>query len=193
MRRVNPRFKENPFLNETTKDIVTGKKKIYSPVDSNKFMITNVATGEVIPAGIYCQKEVEKSEFVKLYAKGAAAIMGLKSAGIKVFQIMYGQLLGRDGKDKTEIILNYDILDEDIKKWISYRTFVRGIGELVKARFIAETYAAGYYFVNPAFIYNGNRLLIAEDYILKEDKTEKPVEVVQDYSEDDQIPLDFDD
>ncbi len=171
--RNSQKYSENPFLQHTTEIIAHGTRKVYSPLDKDKFMITDMGTGEVIPAGIYFQKEVEKSEFVKLYAEGAAAIMGLKSAGKKVFQIMYGRLLGAEGKDKTEILMNYDMLPEEVKHWISRATFDRGINELLKAGFLAQTYAPGYFFINPAFIYNGNRLLIAKAYTLKEEPKEQ--------------------
>lgn len=188
------KFVENPFLKAVAETAKTGKKKVFGNTQ-DKFMITDTSTGEIIPAGIYFNKEVEKSEFVKLYAEGAAAIMGLKSPGKKVFQIMYGKLLGAEGKDKTEIILNYDMLGADVKKWISKPTFFRGINELLKTKFIAQTMVASCYFINPAFIYNGNRLLIAKSYTLK--GSEKPVESPEtpqleapaEYTEADQIPL----
>ena len=193
-RQNGEKFKENPFLKAIAETAKTGRKKVFGNTQ-DKFLITDTSTGETIPAGIYFQKEVEKNEFVKLYAEGAAAIMGLKSPGKKLFQIMYGQLLGVEGKDKTEIILNYDMLSEEVKKWISRATFDRGINELLKAKFIAKTMMSGYYFINPAFIYNGNRLLIAKSYILK--GSEKPVkspetpqiEAPAEYTEADQIPL----
>lgn len=164
------KFEENPFLKDVTETTKIGKRKVFGDT-KDKFMITNTTTGESVPvpAGIYFNREVDKSEFVKLYAEGAAAIMGLKSPGKKVFQIMYGKLLGEEGKDKTEIVLNYDLLDGEIKKWISRPTFFRGITELLKARFLAQTYMAGYYFINPCFIYNGNRLLIAKAYTIKDE------------------------
>lgn len=179
------RFEENPFLKEVAEVAKTGKKKVFGD-GNDKFMITDTSTGEIVPAGIYFQKEVEKSEFVKLYAEGAAAIMGLKSPGKKVFQIMYGKLLGADGKDKTEIVLNYEMLGNDVKKWISRPTFFRGLNELIQAKFLAQTLVASVYFINPTFIFNGNRLLIAKAYTLKE--THEPKRI-QEYTEADQIPL----
>lgn len=165
------KYTENPFLKHTTEITKIGQKKMFSPADPDKFMITNTQTGEAIPAGIYCHREVAKNEFVQLYAEGAAAIMGLKSAGQKVFQILYGKLLGIDGKNATEILMNYEMFPEEIQNWISRKTFDRGINELIKANFIAQTYSPGYYFVNPAFIFNGNRLIIARAYTMK-DKNE---------------------
>ena len=165
------KFTENPFLKHTAEITKIGQKKMYSPADPNNFMMVNMQTGESIPSGIYMNREVSKNEFVQLYAEGAAGLMGLNSAGKKVFQILYGKLLGIEGKNATEILMNYDMFPEEIQNWISRKTFDRGINELIKASFIAQTYSPGYYFVNPAFIFNGNRLIIAKSYILK-DKNE---------------------
>jgi hypothetical protein len=161
------KYRENPFLKHTAELSISGYKKIISPTDPNKFLIVNSDTSEATPAGFYFRKEVEKNEFVKIYAEGAAALMDLKTAGTKVFQLVYGQLFGKSGKDKTEIVLNYELLNEKEQKILSRRTFERGITELIKAGFIAESVVASYYYINPAFLYNGNRLALVNEYVLK--------------------------
>lgn len=166
-RRNVTKYRENPFLKHTAELSITGYKKITSPTDPNKFLIVDPNTGEGTPAGFYFRKEVEKNEFVKIYAEGAAALMDLKTAGTKVFQLVYGQLFGKAGKDKTEIVLNYELLNDKEQKFLSRRTFERGITELIKAGFIAESIVASYYYINPAFLYNGNRLALVNEYVLK--------------------------
>ncbi len=184
-------FAENPFLRAVAEHTRIGKKTITTGTN-DKFLLINKGTGEALPTGIYTHQEVELNEFVKLYAEGAAAILGLKTAGRKAFQIFYSRLLGKEGKDKTEIWLNYETFDETIKKWISRATWDRGINELIKAQFIAQSPTPGYYFVNPCYIYNGNRLLIAKAYTLKPQKPAAALPSKSEYTEDDQIPLPFD-
>ena len=167
-RRAVTKYKENPFLAHTAELSVCGYKKIVSPTDPNKFLVVESETGEATPAGFYFRKEVEKNEFIKIYAEGAAALMNLKSAGTKVFQLVFAELYGKDGKDKTEIVLNYELLTEQEQKILSRRTFERGISELIKAGFIAESVVASYYYINPAYIFNGDRLAVVNAYILKE-------------------------
>lgn len=177
-RRGTTKYKENPFLEHTTELSVTGYKKIFSKSNKDMCLVINPDDGEAKPAGFYFRQEVEQNEFVKLYSEGAAALLGLKSAGKKVFQLVYSQLYGREGKDKTEIVLNYEMLSEEEQKLFSRRTFERGITELINAKFIAETYAATYYFINPAYIFNGNRLAVVKEYIIKKHKkiTEQTLE-----------------
>lgn len=167
-RKKIEKFRTNPFLEHTAEISTTGYRKIFSEQRSDMCLVVNPTDGEIKPAGFYYRHEVEQNEFVKLYSEGAAALLGLKSAGKKVFQLVYGQLFGKEGKGKTEIVLNYDMLSEDDRELFSRRTFERGINELLDAKFIAETYVPSYYFINPAFIFNGNRLAIVKEFIVKQ-------------------------
>lgn len=167
-RRNTPRYRENPFLKEVAEHTQTGYKKIASK-DNSALVVMNKETGELQgAAGIWYKEEVERNQFVKLYSDGVAAILGLKSPGKKVFRLVYNQLYGKDGMDKTEIILNYDMLSDDEQQLLSRRTFVSGVTELIKSKFIAESYVPTYYFINPSYIFNGNRMAIVKEYIMKE-------------------------
>lgn len=167
-RRNEPKYRENPFLKDVVERTKTGYKRIASK-DNTALIIMNRETGELQgAAGIWYKEEVERNQFIKLYADGVAAILGLKSPGKKVFRLVYNQLYGKDGINKTEIILNYDMLSDDEQKLLSRRTFISGVTELIKSKFIAESYVPTYYFINPNFIFNGNRIAIVKEYILKE-------------------------
>jgi DNA-binding GntR family transcriptional regulator len=41
---------------------------------------------------------------------------------------------------------------------LSSATFLRGLAELVKAQIIAKTMRQGWYFINPNFMFNGDRI-----------------------------------
>ena len=168
-RRKCIKYRENPYLEHTAEVSTTGYKPIYSNTDRNK-VIVNRITGELEgSAGIFYRKEVEKSEFVKIYAEGIAAIIELNSAGKKVFQLIYEELYGEKGMGKTKIDLTYEMLTDEQQSRLSKATFKRGITDNLKHNIIAETYTAGVYFINPAFLFNGNRLAIVKEYILKKD------------------------
>ena len=168
-RRKVPKYKENPFLKDVVEKSQTGYKKIASK-DNNALVVMNAETGELQgAAGIWYKEEVERSQFVKLYSDGVAAILGLKSPGKKIFRIVYNQLYGMDGKNKTEIVLNYDMLSDEEQSLVSRRTFTSGVSELIAAGFIAETYVPTYYFINPAYIFNGDRLAIVKEFTLKKE------------------------
>lgn len=94
-------------------------------------------------------------------------MLNLSNAGQKVFYLVYNELYGKGGKDKTEIQLAYEMLTETEKELFKRATFYKGIKELVKARFLAMSKLKGYYFINPSYIYNGDRIALVNEYILK--------------------------
>lgn len=194
--RKTPKFRENPFLKEVVETAKIGYKRIASK-DNADLAIINRVTGELTgAAGLWYKQEVEKTEFVKIYADGLASLLGLKNPGKKVFTLVYNQLFGHPGR--TEIALYYDALNDEEKKGLGKRTFTNGITELIEAKFIAESIIPAHYFINPNYIFNGNRIAIIKEFILKD--SEKPVETPEmpqieapaEYTEADQIPLDFD-
>lgn len=183
--RKVPKFRENPFLKEVVENAQLGYKRIASK-DNVDLAIINKKTGELTgAAGLWYKEEVEKSQFLKIYADGLAGLLGLKSPGKKVFILVYNQLFGKVGK--TEIVLHYEALSEDERKNISLRTFSSGVSELLKARFIAQSMVPSVFFINPNYIFNGNRIALIKEFVLKE--TEKPVESIESYSEADEIAL----
>ncbi len=117
--------------------------------------------------GFFQSMEVDKTQFVKLYVDGVSAIEGLSSSGKKVFKILY--LAIRDNKDTDTILMSFDIVDQDIVK-ISRTTYFKGMKELADKKFIAETMIQNYYFINPDYMFNGDRLTFMKTYYLKDKK-----------------------
>ena len=166
-RRDVPKYRENPFLEHTTELSISGYKNVYSSPDGKTIMVNRI-DGELIgSAGFFYRKEVDKTEFVKLYAEGVAAVMQLQSCGKKVFQLIYEQLYGAKGVGITKIDLTYEMLTDEQQSRMSKATFKRGINENLKHNIIAETYTPGVYFINPAYIFNGNRLALVKEYVMK--------------------------
>lgn len=163
-----PKYKENPFLKEVAENMRTGYKKI-AVKNNESLAIIDQNTGELHgAAGFWYKEEIERSQFVKFYANGLAGILGLKNPGKKVFMLLYNQLLGHPGK--TEISLYYDSLSDEEKKGLGKRTFSNGVTELINAHFIAAAITPARYFINPAFIFNGDRLALIKEFVLKDDK-----------------------
>ena len=117
---------------------------------------------------LHTKTGVDKTQFVKLYVDGVSAIEGLSSSGKKVFKILY--LAIRDNKDTDTILMSFDIVDQDIVK-ISRTTYFKGMKELADKKFIAETMIQNYYFINPDYMFNGDRLTFMKTYYLKDKKT----------------------
>ncbi|EFN8977098.1 replication protein, partial [Escherichia coli] len=138
----------------------------------DRLALVNENTGEHVGNGGFFQAmEVDKTQFVKLYVDGVSAIEGLSSSGKKVFKILY--LAIRDNKDTDTILMSYDIVDQDIVK-ISRTTYFKGMKELADKKFIAETMVQNYYFINPDYMFNGDRLTFMKTYYLSSSNSNKP-------------------
>ena len=171
-RTTMPKYTENPFLAETAQLTTTKTRTVYTKKIKDDALISKVNTLEKPDSDgewSFCyRKEVDTNEFVKLYAEGLSEIMDLTSAGTKVFKIIYGQLYGAKGQDKTQIILNYAMLSDKDRKKCAESTFQRGIKDCIKHRLIAQSVIPSIYFVNPSYIYNGSRIALVKAYVNRE-------------------------
>lgn len=121
--------------------------------------------GEIVSnvAGFWEAEEVDSTRFLKLFVNGVKALAELSSAGTKVFELLYIEMQSNIGKD--QVYLSFTALDEN--SGISRPVFKRGLSELIAKEFIAAMPAIGWYWVNPDFIWNGDRLAFVKEYRLK--------------------------
>jgi len=126
-------------------------------------MLVNASTGEVQApiAGFWEAEEVDSTKFIKLFVNGVKALAELTNAGTRVFELLYIEMQNNIGKD--QIYLSYSGLDKNLKA-ISRSTFSRGVAELIEKKFIAAMPAVGWYWVNPDFIWNGDRLAFVKEF-----------------------------
>lgn len=162
-RRGLTKYKENPFIIEASNNTKGGVRKVAGKND--RLMVVSEETGERIAgAGFFKCEEVDKTQFIKLYVNGVKAITELSSAGTKVFEILYREV--QNNKDNDKVFLAFDLVDQNIVK-IARATFYRGMRELINKNFIAETTVVNCYYINPDFIFNGDRLSFVKSYVKK--------------------------
>jgi hypothetical protein len=145
--------KQNPFM-------LTVRTKVKRVTNKRgDMMLVSAETGEIANpvAGFWEAQEVDSSKFVKLFVNGVKALAELSNAGTRVFEMQ-----NNIGKD--QVSLSYSLLDDAQQEAISRRTFSRGIAELIEKEFIAATAIAGQYWVNPDFIWNGDRLAFVKEF-----------------------------
>ena len=126
-------------------------------------MLVNAGTGEIQApiAGFWEAEEVDSTKFIKLFVNGVKALAELTNAGTRVFELLYSEMQNNIGKD--QIYLSYSGLDKNLTS-ISRSTFSRGLAELIDKKFIAAMPAVGWYWVNPDFIWNGDRLAFVKEF-----------------------------
>ncbi len=170
--RKSKKYEKNPFIDELIEESQTTQKTITSPFNKNaNLTVVDTDTGEIqtkARAAIQQYHIVEKNEFVKIYTKGIARIFGLNRAGQRVFALLFDQISGSKGIQKDIVTMYYPGLSDSVKEILSYRVFTNGINDLIKQGFIAETILPHQYYINPCYLFNGDRLAMMDVYITKE-------------------------
>lgn len=175
------RYASNPFVSGALAATKTGVRRI-SNSDGNRMMVVSEKTGEIMaPAGFWHAQEVDKTAFVKLFVNGVKALRELTGAGTKVFEVLY--LRVQEGIGKDQLWLTYPSLDQSVTP-MSEATFYRGMRELLDKGFLAESTTPGLYFLNPDYLWNGDRLAFVQEYRLRT----KPKRQADEHT----IPLEFD-
>lgn len=147
----------NPFMVEvkTRTRRVTNKR--------GNMMLVSADTGEVQApiAGFWEGEEVDSAKFVKLFVSGVKALKELTSPGTKVFEVLYLRIQESIGKDR--VFISYPDLDQATTP-MSPSTYKRGLAELIQKGFIAATPTQGWYWLNPEYVWNGDRLAFVKEY-----------------------------
>ncbi len=158
------RYKTNPFLLDMTIPI-RGRHVQLSRLGPDHNVLINTNTGEISGTHITTFKQVDSEQFVKLFTANIGLTFDLSSAGIKSFGVLLWSVQTR-ALAKDEVDLDSFALHEFLEAHggsgtqlkLSLPTFKRGVSELEKAQIIARTLRQGRYFINPNFVFNGDRI-----------------------------------
>lgn len=157
-KRQPKRYDENPFLNSKNTVISTRKKNVLVGRDDDVWL--NQETGEVKTTNVIAIREVDDAQFVKVFTQNIGLMLELTAAGNKAFVFLLWAVQKAVSRDFVSLG-NYE-LDEFLKENHSYKmseaTMRRGLSELVRAKIIAHTKKYGHYFINPNFVFNGDRV-----------------------------------
>jgi hypothetical protein len=158
------RYSENPFIEDMIVPIRDQQVKL-SRLGKDDNILINQSTGEERGTHVTTYRKVDADKFVKLFAANIAMTFDLNAAGIKVFNVLIWivqnkaigkDLLPLDTYSLDEFISYHQDRDPPIK--LSYTVFKRGLLELERAQIIAKSIRPGWYFINPNFCFNGDRI-----------------------------------
>jgi len=158
------RYETNPFIADMVIP-VKGKQVKVSSIGKEDNIVVNQSTGEVQGTHLTTYKKVDGAQFVKLFTANIALTFELSAAGIKSFTLLLW-VVQHKAISKDEVDLDKLMLDSFVSAHeggskplkLSLATFKRGINELEKAQIIAKTLRKGRYFINPNFVFNGDRI-----------------------------------
>lgn len=158
------RHSKNPFLEDMVVP-VKGQRVQLSRIGKDDNVLINNATGEVQGTHVTTFRQVDSEQFVKLFTQNIALTFDLKAAGIKVFNVMMWTLqnkaLGGDVIPLDKYVLA-EFLESQSKRKppvsLSSATYARGLAELEHAQIIAKHIRPGFFYINPNFCFNGDRI-----------------------------------
>lgn len=150
-------YRENPFM----PSVKTRTRRIVNK--RGDMMLVNPKTGEISAevAGFWEAEEVDGSQFIKLFVNGVRALKELTGSGTKVFEVLYLRVQESIGKDR--VYMSFSAVDQ-AKTPMSKSTYKRGLSELIEKKFLAATPVQGWYWLNPDFVFNGDRLAFVKEY-----------------------------
>ena len=185
------RYESNPF----TKDLVIPLKNRQvqiSRLGEDNNIVINQETGEFLGGtSVVTYKKVDSTQFIKLFTQNIKLAFELTQAGQKALYVLFWTMQDKTMINKDRVTLDQytlkDFSKENPELTISIATFRRGLGELTKAKILALAERLGDYFINPNFVFNGDR--VAFTTVLEVDKatnsqkqTEKQIDLVDEIS-----------
>lgn len=192
------RHKENPFIEELNISVRNKSVRITKMGKKDDVALVDMSTGEKQGTYISTKKAVDDENFLKLFTAQISLTFDLGSAGIKAFNVVCW-VVQSSAIEKDILFIDQYILEdfnEAHNKTLSKATLYRGIKELIAAKIIARTIREGQYFLNPAFVFNGDRLVFttiierkkAEDYQEEIKEPTKNIKVVSNGGEQTNFP-----
>lgn len=151
-------YRINPFMTDT--QVVPRTKRITN--NRGDMMITS-REGEVVApiAGFWQAQEVDSAKFVKVYVNGVRAFRELTNPGARVFEALFMEVQNTISKDR--VYLSFRRVDQ-LNNPMGMSTFRRGVRELIEKKFIAPTEEQNWYWLNPDYMWNGDRLAFVREY-----------------------------
>jgi hypothetical protein len=159
-------LKYSPDVNPLVEPQSVQVKKKWVKASQAKDLI-NSDTGEVeAVSAIHQIQEVDDAQFVKLFAAGVKAMYELSPAATKVFTVVLGlyekEPMHNGFADCLALSwVNGGLLG--VQVGLSESTFNRGLRELVARRFLSARLPCVYW-VNPALICKGNRVMLVNEF-----------------------------
>jgi len=155
------RYDENPFI-EGMVVPVKGQRVRMSRLGRDDNVLVNQSTGEIHGTHLTTFRKVDSEQFVKLFTANIALTFELGAAGIKAFGvlawILQDRTISKDLAPLDKFVLEDFLKAQSQKLSLSQATFARGLAELEKAKIIAKHVRQGWYFINPNFVFNGDRV-----------------------------------
>lgn len=158
------KYKNNPFMGNDQIKLDVGKKSTVIGA-GQKLMVDNQtgAVDDSVKMFYHKYRDVDRTQFVKLYVSEIASLFDMSKTALKILGYILGSL--KPKKDELYIYL------PELAEYCGYNTsrqLYRGLVELINNEVITQSIKPNMWFINPAYLFNGDRLVFIRDYRTKE-------------------------
>ncbi|EOW9462499.1 replication/maintenance protein RepL [Vibrio cholerae] len=185
------RYEVNPFLGDFMIPIKQKNIKVSPLLGKDRNVLINQETGECFGTHVTTYKRVDAEKFVKLFTANIALTFNLKPAGIKALSVLIWTVQNTSINKDLVLLDKYCLSDfmaahaeQEPPLKLSAPTFLRGLSELEKSSIIAKNIRKGWYFINPNFVFSGDRIAFTQ--VIEKEK-------IPSKNEDEQLQLSVDD
>jgi len=169
-----PEMSDNPFLPSLGGEISIKRKVAGAENAVASFDMVNPSTGEIESTAekniIFMERrEVDSNKFIKLYASRIKTMFNLSHTGFNIFLYFLHEMQKKHNINRDLIYFSVG----DCIKFCDYKSsnsIYRGLTELISVGFIAKAESpANHFYIDPKTAFNGDRLVIWEEYLRKRD------------------------
>jgi hypothetical protein len=172
LRKISNKYEKNPFLfnseGEEFLKLALPKTKKQTIGKIKNLEMVNTETGQ-IEGGNYIYKniQVDEEQFAKIYLNQMHLIYGLTKPALIVLHYILNNIKPNDDK-----VYLYVPKVKEFGNWKTKKQVFQALKELTINKIIAPSLYPGIWFINIYVIFNGNRLVLVQNYQKKE-KDEK--------------------
>lgn len=155
------RHKTNPFVEELNIKVRHKNVRVSKLGKKEQVDLINKETGEHHGTYIGTTKKVDEEQFLKLFTANIGMTFDLKAAGIKAFNVLCW-VMQNTAIERDKVFIDKYVMEEfneAHKKKMSKAVLYRGLNELINAQIIARSLRDGEYYINPNFVFNGDRIV----------------------------------
>ena len=156
------KYDTNPFVSEDRFVVPTRRSSGEKIITAQGPVNLHIGDETVEAAQITTVREVDTDVFVKLFVSQIRTFFDLPPGALKLFLILL-RIVGKpEFKNIDRIVLNENIAREVAQEYgqppLSKSSYFRALNDLIGAGFIAPASVAPMYYINPALLFNGNRV-----------------------------------
>lgn len=157
---IRRRYSENPFLAEEGFRVpVKNKREELTTMGPAALMVDGqqIAVAQVVKT-----KVVDADRFVKVFVEHLTGFYDLTPASLRLLTVLLTVLSETRHMNTDKVTLTEAIMAKTMQQHgqrpISSASYYRAINELIAAGFIAPTDTPPLFFLNPAVLFNGDRI-----------------------------------